>query len=498
MKTGAIRLLEWESTAASPRTVARPSAALGFAYTIADSDDLAIAEPATEVAGAATPSVRVALASAADEAKLLLRIAAEVEGALVVQYLYSAYSVLPGVIVNSNAGSPIQSDDWYDTVRDISKQEMGHLITVQNLLLSLNAPPHLDRENFPIDSDLYPFPFELEILDRTTLAKSVAAEAPAKVRPEDQADYDSALKAANASIGGVVSRVGQIYERLYFLFQDGDAPQEPWSGVKNPFPDWPNWHVDRALIGFNQNCQAQPNDWRGSDASGSPDSAVYILRVSDGASAREAIYRISLQGEGLIDGPPGETHFDKFLRLFREYRRYTAVPGASPMTRSQAQNPTTRPGQAGSITNPATLAWANLANCRYEMLLLDIALALSLGSSGSAPGTTATAQDFRSWAFREMTLVIKNLGQQLRTMPMTESAAEPLAGLPFELPVDRDLPVELPAQVARLRSLITNSQVIRASIRADFNPTQAQRTFLTALDSADSGMLAKLASPGNH
>jgi hypothetical protein len=33
---------------------------------------------------------------------------------------------------------------------------------VQNLMLSLDAPPHLDRENSPIDSPLYPFRFELE------------------------------------------------------------------------------------------------------------------------------------------------------------------------------------------------------------------------------------------------------------------------------------------------------------------------------------------------
>ena len=36
----------------------------------------------------------------------------------------------------------ISSDDWYDVIRTIAKQEMGHLITVQNLLLSLGATPH--------------------------------------------------------------------------------------------------------------------------------------------------------------------------------------------------------------------------------------------------------------------------------------------------------------------------------------------------------------------
>ena len=63
-------------------------------------------------------------------------------------------------------------------MRSVAKQEMGHLITVQNLLLSFYARPHVDRENFPVSSPLYPFPFSLQPTRLSTLAKYVCAEAP--------------------------------------------------------------------------------------------------------------------------------------------------------------------------------------------------------------------------------------------------------------------------------------------------------------------------------
>src|ERR1700722_15848035 len=129
MKIGSIRSIRWNASSSSlfgtlaledPDFVKRPPAPLNVVTPSPVPLDPVLASP---------------LASAVDEAKLLLRIAAEGEGALLVQYLYSAYSILPNVVLNpAGAANPIVSDDWYNTIRDIAKQEMGHLITVQNLL----------------------------------------------------------------------------------------------------------------------------------------------------------------------------------------------------------------------------------------------------------------------------------------------------------------------------------------------------------------------------
>ena len=299
--------------------------------------------PGTEEA----PILDPAPASAAEEVVALLRIAAEIEGALMVQYLFAAGSLLQGVSVEIDEfHHPILSDDWYDVTRAIAKQEMGHLITVQNLLLSLNAQPHVDRENLPQSSPLYPFPFSLQTFRLSTLAKYVCAEAPHEVAAADRADYEDAVSRAGAKVGDI-PRAGQIYERLFWLLQDSDEPQEPWPSLKNPFPNWPKWHVNSRSIGFNQDRQASPDEWRGDDAGASPDTGIYVLQVSDKASARLAVYTIGSQGEG-PQADPGSTHFDKFLRLFRERRAVDAHAGSPAFVRNQADDPKT------GISGPAT------------------------------------------------------------------------------------------------------------------------------------------------
>jgi hypothetical protein len=447
---------------------------------------------------AGAPQIDPEPKSAEEEAIALLRIAAEVEGSLMAQYLFAAGSLLQGVSVNvPNFDHPIMSDDWYDLIRTIAKQEMGHLITVQNLLLSLNAAPHLDRENFPLTSPLYPFPFSLQPVRLASLAKYVCAEAPHHVAAADQADYADAVREANAIVGDV-PRAGQIYERLFWLFQDDDAPQDPWPGLQNPFPSWPNWHIDPNKIGFNQDRQASPEEWRGNGADESPDTAIYVLQVRDKDSARQAIYKVGLQGEGPV-GQEGVTHFDKFLRTYREQRAVARQADSPAFARRQSDDPRTGLGGAATITDPTALVWAKLGNTRYQMLLMDIALAVSIGQTGTAPSTTATRKDFTSWSFREMLACIKPLSEELRQMPLANGAApdQPRAGLPYELP-NQDLPTGISEQLNYLRDRVAESKRLRAQIQSTFSPTPKQKGIITVMENIDAAIGQKIgtAAPG--
>ena len=117
--------------------------------------------------GAAKPLIPPEL-SPHQYAILLLYIAAEVEHVLMVEYLYAAYSLGgPQVPVEHRA----QVAQWRETILGIAKEEMGHLLTVQNLLRCLGGPLNLDREDYPWDSAFYPFPFRLERLTRNSLAE---------------------------------------------------------------------------------------------------------------------------------------------------------------------------------------------------------------------------------------------------------------------------------------------------------------------------------------
>ena len=106
---------------------------------------------------------------------MLLHIGAELEHALMVQYLYAAYSL------NDRTGTPQQRrqvSEWRNLLLTVAREEMGHLLTVQNLLCLLGGPVCFDRSHFPADTAYLPFPFRLEPASAESLAWYVYAEAP--------------------------------------------------------------------------------------------------------------------------------------------------------------------------------------------------------------------------------------------------------------------------------------------------------------------------------
>src|SRR5262249_56137775 len=62
----------------------------------------------------------------------------------------------------------------------VAKEEMGHFLTVQNILTFIGAPINLGRQELPWDAPFYPFPFRLERLTLDSLAHYVYAEMPAE------------------------------------------------------------------------------------------------------------------------------------------------------------------------------------------------------------------------------------------------------------------------------------------------------------------------------
>jgi len=96
-----------------------------------------------------------------DWAVFLLHTAAEIEHALLVQYLYAAYSLADhdflGPAVPRHPGDVTRK--WRQAIVEIAREEMAHLLTVQNLLKFIGGPLNFDREDFPFLAFLYPFPF---------------------------------------------------------------------------------------------------------------------------------------------------------------------------------------------------------------------------------------------------------------------------------------------------------------------------------------------------
>ena len=106
-------------------------------------------------------------------------------------------------------------------VLGVAKEEMGHLMTVQNMLRLLGGPAHLDREDFPWISGFYPYAFRLEPVTRATVAKYVVAESPEtwpnSVTPAEKAEIE---RLATFDAGMQVGRVGVLYGELIDLVSD--------------------------------------------------------------------------------------------------------------------------------------------------------------------------------------------------------------------------------------------------------------------------------------
>jgi Ferritin-like len=103
----------------------------------------------------------------------LLREAADVAHASLLQYTYSAFSLKPRY-------ETITGYDSKDSMSLllIAIEKMKHLAVLNRMLNTLGAAPRLSPPSFPFNSDAYPFRFNLESLSREALARYIYREAP--------------------------------------------------------------------------------------------------------------------------------------------------------------------------------------------------------------------------------------------------------------------------------------------------------------------------------
>ncbi|WP_210308091.1 ferritin-like domain-containing protein [Mesorhizobium huakuii] len=181
--------------------------------------------------------------NALQEAGALLDMAAEIEHSLMVQYLYAGFAA-----VQSAAGQQPNK-----LLRDIAVEEMGHLLTVTNIRLLLGLEPYLRRQDESPQEGFDPYPFALEPLSAASLAKYVAAESPSENVELEQGDrkaFDDVLTKLKQKSGALIHRVGLVYMRLFYLFQENDSPDQAWQEAAIAAAWGEKWHIaDADLVG---------------------------------------------------------------------------------------------------------------------------------------------------------------------------------------------------------------------------------------------------------
>jgi hypothetical protein len=148
----------------------------------------------------------------------LLREATEIEHALMLQYLYAAFSLKPAYADIAGTGAPGSTD-----LIGVAVQEMQHLATVNRLLVAIGAAPNLVRQEFPYEPAIYPFEFSLEPLSRKSLAKYLYAEAPSGVflpsaGAKDRMFATTVMKLLGS--GARVNHLGSLYDAIIGRLED--------------------------------------------------------------------------------------------------------------------------------------------------------------------------------------------------------------------------------------------------------------------------------------
>jgi hypothetical protein len=399
-----------------------------------------------------------------DFAIFLLHIAAEIEHSLMVQYLYAAYS-LGGAGLPDTARE--QARVWREIVLGIAKEEMAHLITVQNILRCIGGPLHLEREDYPYRSEFYPFHFRLEPLSKGSLAKYIYAEAPADW---EGTQADEVRELAEQSEAGDLNRVGALYDGLVRLFND------------------PARIPDDQFLATTFDYQASGDEWSrgystgergnqsGQNVRGTPH--LIIERVRTRQEVVDALNAISKQGESPTDTESEQSHFRRFLRIYEE------LGNAAPPVKPVPSNPSTSDLDAEGktvIKNLAAVRWCHLFDLRYRMLLYRLKHAFFVRAGESV--TTPTARgNLIAWVFAEM-YNLRVMAGIVMDLPLDAATDAARAAPPFDMPYTLSLPDWDSDKWRMHRDLITASKALSAKIRTAGGDGQSD--FLQALDDND-------------
>ncbi len=387
---------------------------------------------------------------------MLLHIGAELEQSLMVQYLYAAYSL--GGVESRKHEAKVR--EWRAAILGVAKEEMGHLLTVQNVLCLLGGPISFEREDYPWDTPYYPFKFCLEPLTLTSLAKYVFAEMPPDIRANEGEDGKTAREAMELLEIVPGHPVGEIYDQIIDIISDPSRiPDSDFNsdsyGVQASFDDWGRNYRPGPLPPHAKSTDPQPRE---------RETRLIIARMATRTEAIAALRDVAGQGESprQRDGDKSEpSHFDRFAQVFREMKRIQEDdPDWSP-TRHVPTNPiildpTRIIAESTHITAEPSRTWASLFNVRYRMLLTYLTHTYrmtrpTVGEDDGVYGAVIVK------IFGEM-YNLKTLAGILVRLPLVKAEDPRRAGPTFQMPYTLTLPNSDIDCWKQARDLVSSSQ----------------------------------------
>ncbi len=344
--------------------------------------------------------------------------AAELEHAIMCQYLFAAFSLKQSASEGLSDAELAAVTRWRKQISHVATQEMLHLALVHNLLSAIGAAPHLARPNLPAPASHYPAGVQLALLPfgEQALRHFMFLERPEGMDLADAEGLAAMNRAAAHRIserdivpqGQDFATVGHLYRSVETGFRRlAGKYGEPWLFVGPP------------------RAQATQQNFRWPE----------LVAVTDLATAQQAIDTILEQGEG----PRGHwqtAHFGQFVEILDEYEQLSqANPGFDPVRPVIAANvrPCEGPVQVPLITDPLTARITDLFNVAYEILLQMFERYFA--HTEETDEQLATLADA---TIGLMLRVIKPLGDLITTRPAGPEHPGRTAGPSFELFYETD------------------------------------------------------------
>jgi|SRR5271156_370105 len=443
----------------------------------------------------------------------LLHSAAGIEHELMVQYLYAAYSLGGDQVPKTDVAEALVRE-WRRNLLAIAKEEMGHFLTVQNILTVLGGSVLWTRGNHPWDDQYFPLrEHEFTRFDPGSLYCYIYAEAPpytASVVKEhyqiDRKEVQDIIDEATRQVADKVPhRVQQLYAEIVRivknpnLIPDSAFHPETYS-VQASWEEWGKGYKPYILFSENSEAKDTPpmlelrspaSAWIAPTAR---QAAVIVQQVATRTEVLEALQLIGEQGEAATFNPdPNQpSHFERFIGI---YQRFKDIVGKWDPARQVANSPTTDSPKTGAqrpnttyIESAHSRNWAHLFNLRYRMLLTYLSHMYRL-----PPATDVTQPQMRAGTLHRVFSEMYNLraiANILVRLPMTDEPGDSTrAGPPFELPYTLELPVAEDDCWRLHRDLLLNSEEICKHLlvpKASADETQ----YLAALRSLDRQSIA--------
>ncbi|WP_026100529.1 ferritin-like domain-containing protein [Fortiea contorta] len=367
-----------------------------------------------------------------DELVAALRHAAEIEIAVMLQYIYAAYSI-PNYVTGEEyvrrglwtqaqlhlaCGNGQEGRDYgiRGVLLEISHEEMIHFLMVNNILMAMGEPfyaavPNFSEINqhFPIDVD-----FALEPFSTATIQRFMRFEWPDFLEADLAADTDSNDPTANRLHG--YGSLSELYRQIQAAIQN--------------IPDL--FIVKKGLVGGEHHLFLR-EDFNKLH----PD---YQLQVDDVESALFAINLIVEQGEGCNPNSPqfAQSHFQQYCRIAQALaQQHVSTTSTLPWNPAYPalRNPTLhyRDGNTNIVTIPETRAVMQIFDECYFLMMQ-----LMVQHFGLTPTASFRRSKIMNAAIDVMTGMMRPLGELLVSMPSGKRGKT--AGPSFEIAMPMYIP----------------------------------------------------------